>query len=85
MKRSLVDWGKHPIAGLKQLLHNDVMTIISRYPLGPSQQALLAALVGSPQPLLTEKTSVTGKPGSSEEPAELTTDFEDQPNRGIGE
>jgi hypothetical protein len=61
------------------------MTLISRYPLGPSQQALLAALVGSPQPLLTDKTSVTGKPGSSDEPSELATDFEDPPNGGIGE
>jgi hypothetical protein len=61
------------------------MTLISRDPLGPSQQALLAALVGSPQPLLTDKTSDGGKFGSSDEPAELPTDFEDPPNHGIGE
>ena len=61
------------------------MTLISRYPLGPSQQALLAALVGSSQPLLTEKTSVTSKLGSSNEPAELNADFEVPPNYGIGE
>ena len=61
------------------------MTLISRYPLGPSQQELLAALVGSPQPLLTDKTSGTGKLGSSDEPSELNADFEDPPNGGIGE
>jgi len=61
------------------------MTLISRYPLGPSQQALLAALVGSPQPLPTEKTSLSSKPGSSDERSELNADFEDPPNGGIGE
>jgi len=61
------------------------MTLISRYPLGPAQQALLAALVGSPQPLLTDKTSVASKLESSDEPAELTSGFEVPPNGGLGE
>jgi hypothetical protein len=61
------------------------MTLISRYPLGPSQQELLAALVGSPQPLPTDKTSVTGQLGSPVESPEFITDFEDPLNGGIGE
>lgn len=61
------------------------MTLISRYPLGPSQQALLAALVGPPQLLLTDKASIASKLGSSDEPSELNADFEDPPNGGIGE
>jgi hypothetical protein len=61
------------------------LTLISRYPLGPSQQALLAVLVGSPQPLLSDKTSISSKPGSSDEPSELNAVFEDPPNGGIGE
>jgi hypothetical protein len=35
--------GKHPMAGLRQLLQSDVMTLISHYPLGPSEQPLLSA------------------------------------------
>jgi hypothetical protein len=61
------------------------MILISRYPLGPSQQALLAAMVFSPQPLLVEQTSVANNPGSADEPAELITDFEEHRNHGIGE
>jgi len=65
------------------------MTLINRYPLNhplnPSQQSLLAAQVGPPQLHLNENTSVAGKLGSSEEPADLMTDVEDGPNGGIGE
>ncbi len=78
-------WGIHPMADLGQLTQSSLMTMISRYPLGPSQQALLEALVGSPQPILTDKTSIARKSGSSEEPSELNADFEDPPNGGIGE
>ena len=81
----LAKWGVHPIAGLRQLIQTGVMTSISRYPLGPSQQALLAVLVSSPQPLLTDKTSISSQPGSSDEPSELNAVFEDPPNGGIGE
>jgi hypothetical protein len=61
------------------------MTLISRYPLGPCQQALLAAMVCPPQPILSEKTMVASNLGSPDEPAELITDFEDHRNHGIGE
>jgi hypothetical protein len=61
------------------------MNSISLYPPGPSQQAVLAAMGSSAQLLLTEKSSVTDKPGSLHEPAELITDFEDYRNHGIGE
>jgi hypothetical protein len=37
------------------------MTLISRY-IGPGLQALLAAMVCPPQPLLIEKTTVDPKP-----------------------
>jgi len=77
--------GKHPIAGLRQPAQNGTMTLISRYPLGASQQELLAALMGSPQPLLTEKPSISSKPGPSDGPSELRADFEDPPNCGMGE
>ena len=73
------------MAGLRQLTQSGVMTLISRYPLGPSEQALLAALVGSPQPLLTDRISVASKLGSSDEPSELNTGYEDPPNGGVGE
>ena len=74
--------GKHPIAGRRQLTQAGVMTLIRRYPLGPHKQALLAALLGSPQPLLTDKTSIAGKLGTSDEPVE-PSDFEEPPNRGM--
>ena len=78
-------WGIHPIAGLRQLIQSGFMTMISRYPLGPSQQALLAVLVSSPQPLLTDKTSISSKPKSSDEPSEPNAAFEDPPNGSNGE
>jgi len=85
LKVSLMVSGKHPIAGLRPLKQDKVMTSISRFPLSPSQQALLAEQDGSLQTPLTEVTSVAGKLGPSDEPAELKTEVEDCPNNGIGE
>jgi hypothetical protein len=61
------------------------MTVIRRYPLGPYQQALLAALVGSPLPIPTEPSSASDNPGSLDKPTEVSTHFEDHRNHGIGE
>ncbi len=44
------------------MAHSNGMTLINRYALGPSQQALLEAIICSPQPLLTEKSSMHPKP-----------------------
>jgi hypothetical protein len=61
------------------------MTLLNRYPLNPSQQALLAAQIGSSEPLLAENTSVAGELGSPEKPTDPTPGVEDCPNNGIGE
>jgi hypothetical protein len=61
------------------------MTSISRFPLSPSQQALLSEQDGSPPTLLAENTPVAGKLGPSDEPPELLSEAEDCPNNGIGE
>jgi hypothetical protein len=62
-----------------------IMNSISLYPLGPAQQAALAALVFLPQLLLAEKSSAADNPGLPEKQPELITDFEDHRNHGIGE
>jgi hypothetical protein len=81
--------GVHPIAAASTKWNGSAttknMNSTSLYPISPSQQAVLAAMVFSPQLLLTEKSSVTEQLGSPDEPAELIADFEDHRNHGIGE
>ena len=81
----LIAYGKDPIAGWGQLQQGKVMSLLRRYPLIPSQQALLATQVGAPPPPLTESESGAGQSGASDAPADLNTEGEDCPNNGIGE
>jgi len=62
MKSTPMFWGKHPIAGVRPLAHSNGMHFINRYALGPSQQALLEAMICLAQPLLTEQSAVHLKP-----------------------
>jgi hypothetical protein len=50
-------WGEHPIAAVSPRTQSDRMTVISRYPLGPCQQALLGAMLCPLQPPLVKTTS----------------------------
>jgi hypothetical protein len=61
------------------------MNPISPYPLRPSQQAMLAAMVFSRQLLLTEKAQPADKPTAKKMPVEFIIDFEDHRNHGIGD
>ena len=61
------------------------MNLIRLYPIGPFQQAMLAAIIFSSQLLLAEKSSVTVKRSAPFQPVELITDFEDHRNHGIGD
>jgi hypothetical protein len=61
------------------------MKSISFFPFGPFPQAVLAAMVFTPQLLLAEKSQVADKLRSTKIPKEFIIDFEDHRNHGIGD
>jgi len=61
------------------------MNSIDNYPLGPFQQAVLAAMPLSPQLLLADKSQAAAKPARPNVPPEFIIDFEDHRNHGIGD
>jgi hypothetical protein len=61
------------------------MNSINLYPFGPPRQAMLAAVVFTPQLLVTEKSQVADKLVSTKVPVEYIIDFEDHRNHGIGD
>ena len=63
----------------------NTMSPISLFPFGPFQQALLAAMVFTPQLLLAEKSKVADKLVSTRMPQKFIIDFEDHRNHGIGD
>jgi hypothetical protein len=61
------------------------MNPINLFPFGPFQQAVLAAMVLTPQLLLAEKSKVADKLVSTRMPQKFIIDFEDHRNHGIGD